>query len=95
MTYRSSSLHRPRHHHLPHRQVVAIFGESSPTLREAPRSDAVPAVSTMAFTWWLIIIMVGGAFFGIRTFLRTESRRQNWDKEAQLPVFGPSYTRSR
>ena len=37
-----------------------------------------------------LILIIGGAFFGIRTFLRSTRGKQLWDRwKLKLPIFGP------
>lgn len=67
-------------------EIFADFGAKLP----APTQFLLDVSDFMRGYWWLIIIIAGGIFFSIRTFLRTESGRQNWDKwKLKLPVFGP------
>ncbi len=67
-------------------EIFADFGAKLP----GPTQFLLDISDFMRGYWWLIIVIVGGIFFGIRTFLRTESGRQNWDKwKLKLPVFGP------
>jgi type IV pilus assembly protein PilC len=67
-------------------EIFADFGAKLP----APTQFLLDVSDFMRGYWWLIIIMAGGVFFGIRTFLRTEHGRQTWDKwKLKLPVFGP------
>src|SRR5215210_2492819 len=67
-------------------EIFADFGAKLP----GPTQFLLDVSDFMRGYWWLIILIVGGAFFGIRTFLRTEHGRQTWDKwKLKLPVFGP------
>jgi type IV pilus assembly protein PilC len=67
-------------------EIFADFGAKLP----GPTQFLLDVSDFMRGYWWAIILMIGGVFFGIRTFLRTERGRQSWDKwKLKLPVFGP------
>ncbi len=68
-------------------EIFADFGAKLPWRR---RSFLLDVSDFMRSYWWVIILMIGGTFFGIRAWLRTETGRQSWDKwKLKLPVFGP------
>lgn len=43
----------------------------------------------MGSYWWLLLMMIGGAWYGFRRWLRTPAGRLRWDETVlRLPVFG-------
>ena len=67
-------------------EIFADFGAKLP----APTQFLLDVSDFMRNFWWVIILAVGGTFFGIRAWGRTERGRQTWDKwKLKLPVFGP------
>lgn len=74
-------------------RVVPVFGEifadfgaqlPGPTQFLLDLSDFVRS------QWYFLVGGIAGAFFGIRTFVRTEKGRQLWDQwKLKLPIFGP------
>src|SRR5580765_1761024 len=66
-------------------EIFADFGAKLP----APTQFLLDVSDFMRSYWWVLILIIGGTFFGIRTWARTESGRQTWDKwKLKLPVFG-------
>lgn len=40
--------------------------------------------------WWLVIILVGAAIYGVRKYISTPEGRWRWDEiSLELPIFGP------
>jgi type IV pilus assembly protein PilC len=67
-------------------EIFADFGADLP----APTQFLIDVSAFMRTQWYFLIAILGGGFFGIRTFLRTEAGRKGWDKwKLKLPVFGP------
>ncbi len=67
-------------------EIFADFGANLP----APTQFLLDISAFIRSNWWIIILVVGGIFFSIRTFLRTERGRQIWDRyKLKLPIFGP------
>jgi len=67
-------------------EIFADFGANLP----APTQFLLDVSDFIRSNWWMIVLGVGGSFYGIRTFLRTERGRQLWDRwKLKLPVFGP------
>lgn len=67
-------------------EIFADFGADLP----APTQFLINVSAFMRTQWYFLIAILGGGFFGIRTFLRTDAGRQGWDKwKLKLPVFGP------
>jgi type IV pilus assembly protein PilC len=67
-------------------EIFADFGANLP----APTQFLLDISAFIRGNWWIILLVVGGAFFGIRTFVRTERGRQLWDQwKLKLPIFGP------
>lgn len=66
-------------------QIFADFGAKLP----APTQFLLDLSDFIRGFWWLILLIIIGAFIGIRTFLRTEKGRRLWDKWLlKLPIFG-------
>ena len=67
-------------------EIFADFGADLP----APTQFLIDLSNFMRSQWYFLIAIIGGAIFGARTFLRSNSGRQVWDKwKLKLPVFGP------
>jgi len=67
-------------------EIFADFGAELP----APTQFLIDLSNFMRSQWYFLIAIIGGTFFGVRSFLRTTSGRQLWDKwKLKLPVFGP------
>ena len=67
-------------------EIFADFGAELP----APTQFLIDVSNFMRSQWYFLIAIIGGTFFGIRTFLRSTGGRQMWDKwKLKLPVFGP------
>ncbi|CAN5264480.1 type II secretion system F family protein [soil metagenome] len=67
-------------------EIFADFGAELP----APTQFLIDLSEFIRGQWYFLIAIMAGAFFGIRTFLRSTSGRQQWDKwKLKLPVFGP------
>ena len=65
--------------------VFAGFGSQLPLM-----TRILIAVSNFTVRWWpLLLFLAGGAFFGIRAFLKTEFGRYAWDQwKLRLPLAG-------
>jgi type IV pilus assembly protein PilC len=67
-------------------EIFADFGAKLP----APTQFLLDLSYFMRFYWWMILGVVGGAFFFLRAYFRTEIGRQNRDKwMLKAPIFGP------
>jgi type IV pilus assembly protein PilC len=67
-------------------QIFADFGSKLP----APTQFLIDISDFIRGNWYYIIIGIGGVFFGVRTFLRTERGSHLWDQcKLKLPIFGP------
>jgi type IV pilus assembly protein PilC len=67
-------------------EIFADFGAKLP----APTQFLLDVSAFIRGNWWIIVLVIGGTFFSIRTFLRTERGRQLWDRwKLKLPIFGP------
>jgi type IV pilus assembly protein PilC len=67
-------------------EIFADFGAQLP----APTQFLIDLSNFMRSQWYILIAIVVGTFFGIRTFLRSKGGKQLWDKwKLKLPVFGP------
>ena len=66
--------------------IFADFGAQLP----GPTQFLLDVSSFVRGNWYWLVIGIGGTFFGIRTFVRTERGRQLWDRwKLKLPIFGP------
>jgi type IV pilus assembly protein PilC len=66
-------------------QIFADFGAKLP----GPTQFLLNLSDFVRGYWWLILLVAGGAFAGIKAFLRTDQGRRLWDKwQLKLPVFG-------
>jgi type IV pilus assembly protein PilC len=74
-------------------KVVPIFGEIFKDFGSklpAPTQFLIDVSDFMRGEWYFLILGIGGAFFGIRFFLRSTRGKQIWDRwKLKLPVFGP------
>lgn len=69
-------------------QIFADFHSALP----APTQFLIDLSKLIREDWLFIIIVVGGAYFGMRYFLRTKQGSEFWDKmKLKLPVFGPLF----
>ncbi|MEA3209261.1 MAG: type pilus assembly protein PilC [Chthoniobacter sp.] len=67
-------------------EIFADFGANLP----GPTQFLLDVSAFIRGNWWLILLGMGGTFFGIKTFLKTEKGRQLWDRyKLKLPIFGP------
>ncbi len=66
--------------------IFADFGSKLP----APTQFLLDVSDFVRGSWYIVLLMVGGAFYGARTFVRTKSGQEAWDRwKLKLPVFGP------
>src|ERR1700693_3918179 len=74
-------------------KVVPIFGEIFKDFGAnlpAPTQFLIDVSDFMRGEWYFLILGFGGAFFALRTFLRSTRGKQLWDRwKLKLPVFGP------
>src|SRR5437773_7557617 len=74
-------------------KVVPIFGEIFKDFGSkllAPTQLLIDVSDFMRGEWYFLILILGGIFFGIRTFLRSTRGKQLWDRwKLKLPIFGP------
>jgi len=74
-------------------KVVPIFGEIFADFGAELPARTQFLIDLSEFIrgqWYFLLGIMVGAFFGIRTFLRSTGGRQAWDKwKLKLPVFGP------
>jgi type IV pilus assembly protein PilC len=67
-------------------EIFADFGAKLP----APTQFLIDVSDFVRGQWYFLILGVGGAIFGIRTFVRSTRGKQLWDRwKLKLPVFGP------
>jgi len=67
-------------------EIFADFGAKLP----APTQFLIDVSTFIRGEWYFLIAIMAGAFFGIRTFVRSKRGGQLWDKwKLKLPVFGP------
>ncbi len=67
-------------------EIFADFGANLP----APTQFLLDVSSFIRGNWWIILLLIGAAYYSIRTFVRTERGRQLWDRwKLKLPIFGP------
>jgi type IV pilus assembly protein PilC len=67
-------------------EIFKDFGAQLP----APTQFLIDVSDFIRGEWYFLIVVVGGIFFGIRTFLRSTRGKQLWDRwKLKLPVFGP------
>ena len=66
--------------------IFADFGAKLP----APTQFLIDLSDFIRAKWWIIIIIMAGIFYGIRTFLRTDGGARAWDRwKLKLPILGP------
>jgi type IV pilus assembly protein PilC len=74
-------------------KVVPIFGEIFKDFGAklpAPTQFLIDLSEFMRSDWYILIGGAVGAFFGVRTFLRSKRGKQIWDRwKLKLPIFGP------
>ena len=74
-------------------KVVPIFGEIFKDFGAklpAPTQFLIDVSDFMRGEWYFLILIFGGTFFGIRTFLRSTRGKQLADRwKLKLPIFGP------
>jgi type IV pilus assembly protein PilC len=74
-------------------KVVPIFGEIFKDFGAklpAPTQFLIDVSEFMRGEWYILLAGLGGAFFGIRYFLRSKRGKQLWDRwKLKLPIFGP------
>ena len=67
-------------------EIFADFGAKLP----APTQFLIDVSNFVRGEWYILLAAMAGAFFGIRTFLRSTRGKQLWDRwKLKLPVFGP------
>jgi type IV pilus assembly protein PilC len=67
-------------------EIFADFGAQLP----GPTQFLLDLSAFIRNQWYWLVGGIGGVFFGIRTFVRTERGRQLWDRwKLKLPIFGP------
>src|SRR6187399_626954 len=67
-------------------EIFADFGSKLP----APTQFLIDVSEFIRGEWYFLVLLIGGAFFGIRTFMRSTRGKQLWDRwKLKLPVFGP------
>ncbi|MFL6588777.1 MAG: type II secretion system F family protein [Chthoniobacterales bacterium] len=74
-------------------KVVPIFGEIFKDFGSklpAPTQFLIDVSDFIRGEWYFLVLIIGGTFFGIRTFLRSTRGKQLWDRwKLKLPIFGP------
>jgi type IV pilus assembly protein PilC len=74
-------------------KVVPIFGEIFKDFGAklpAPTQFLIDVSDFIRGEWYFLILIVGGVFFGLRTFLRSTRGKQLADRwKLKLPIFGP------
>src|SRR5438093_8648009 len=74
-------------------RVVPIFGEIFKDFGAklpAPTQFLIDVSEFLRNEWYFLIFLLGGAFFGLRTFLRSARGKQLSDRwKLKLPIFGP------
>ncbi len=66
--------------------IFKDFGKPLP----APTQLLVDLSDFMRSYWWVILILLVGTVFGIKTFLKTQRGRELWNRwQLKLPIFGP------
>src|SRR5437667_10889644 len=67
-------------------EIFAHFGAKLP----APTHFLIDVSNFVRGEWYILLAAMAGAFFGVRTFLRSTRGKQLWDRwKLKLPVFGP------
>jgi type IV pilus assembly protein PilC len=65
--------------------IFKDFGKPLP----APTQMLVDLSDFMRNDWWLLLLMIGGGFFGLRAFFKTKTGWELWNRwQLKLPVFG-------
>jgi len=65
--------------------IFADFGAKLP----APTQFLMDVSDFVRSEWWMLIMIMGGIYFGIRTFVQSDSGSKLWDRwKLKLPVFG-------
>jgi type IV pilus assembly protein PilC len=74
-------------------KVVPIFGEIFKDFGAklpAPTQFLIDVSDFIRGEWYFLILVIGGTFFGLRTFLRSTRGKQLTDRwKLKLPIFGP------
>jgi type IV pilus assembly protein PilC len=74
-------------------RVVPIFGEifrDFGAKLPAPTQFLIDLSDFVRGNWYFLVLVIGGAIFGLRTLLRSQRGKQVWDKwKLKLPVIGP------
>ena len=74
-------------------KVVPIFGEIFKDFGAKlppPTQFLIDLSDFIRSEWYFLILGVGAAIFGVRTFLRSKRGKELWDRwRLKLPVFGP------
>src|SRR5215467_7224030 len=67
-------------------EIFADFGAKLP----APTQFLIDVSDFVRSQWYFLVLGIGGAIFGIRTFVHSTRGKQLWDRwKLKLPVFGP------
>src|SRR6266705_1514956 len=67
-------------------EIFADFGAKLP----APTQFLIDVSNFVRGQWYILLAAMAGAYFGVRTFLRSTRGKQLWDRwKLKLPVFGP------
>lgn len=74
-------------------KVVPIFGEIFKDFGAklpAPTQFLIDVSDFIRGEWYFLVLLIGGAIFGVRAFVRSTRGKQTWDRwKLKLPVFGP------
>ena len=66
--------------------IFKDFGKPLP----APTQFLVDVSDFSRDWWWALALMLAGAYFGIKAFVKTRQGREMWNRwQLKLPVFGP------
>ncbi len=72
--------------------IFKDFGKPLP----APTQLLVDLSDFMRNDWYYIIGMVGGAFFGLKYFVKTKTGHELWNRwQLKLPIFGALHPENR
>ncbi len=67
-------------------EIFKDFGKPLP----APTQFLVDVSDYMRAYWWAAILIAVAVFFGLKTFLRTKTGHELWNRwQLKLPIFGP------
>jgi type IV pilus assembly protein PilC len=67
-------------------EIFADFGAKLP----APTQFLIDLSNFVRGYWYVLLAIIGGAFYGIRHFIQTKQGAELWDKwKLKLPIFGP------